>query len=129
MPLLGHLDQMLTEFWVCNLRQCHHPLVNTLSGKVGDTVFCYDKIDIAPRCGNTSAFAKVRNNAGNLPVLSGGRKGDNGEAALRHRTPMMKIDLITDPAVELISEGVRTHLSGQIHLERRTYRNQFVVLS
>src|SRR4029450_896798 len=56
-----------------------------------------------------------------------GRQSDNRFPSLAARRSPNEIDLSADPAVEVVAQGVRPHLPGQIYLERGVDRHLLVV--
>ena len=127
MALLGHVDEVVPELGVGDLRQFHDALINTFALKLGDPVFGDDKVDVTAGCGNTGALAEMGYNAGHLAVLGRGRQGNDRKPAFGHGTAPQEIDLVPDAAVKQVAGGVRTHLPGQIDFERRTDGNEVVV--
>ena len=60
-------------------------------------------------------------------IFSGGRHGDDGLAAFGARGAANEINLATDAAVEIVADGVRTNLTGDVDLERGIDGHHFIV--
>ena len=107
----------VAKVWMGDLDKRLGPFANRFAMQVRHTVLGDDISNQS--AGGNDARTRIEhgNDAGDRSALGGRRDGDDGFTALGARGSPQKIYLSADAAVELISNGVRTDLAGEINLE------------
>jgi len=85
-------------------------------------------MNVPPRHHHAAARGGIRHDAGDGPVIRGRRQHHDGFAPIGHGRTADKIHLPADAAVKLESEGIRTHLPGEINGQRGIDGHHPVVL-
>src|ERR1700740_3793323 len=97
------------------------PFADRLAMQEGHSILGHDIADQAARSDDSRTRIEHGNDPRNGSVFRGRGKGNNRLAAFRTSRTAQEINLPADTAVELLTNGVRTHLTGGINLQGGIY--------